>query len=218
MNTNTTLPPKKQNRAKLTFEKIQFCAERIILDEGLDALTMRRLAEVASVGIGTIYGHYSNRDELIQVIYKERLAEKLRLIDETLLAKDTNASSALIDLFTRSADTEDMGELDLALFRARQHTPSVKDIVSTFETGLFDRYLTFLRYHARNAPEIEVEVAARFQMVFEHSLLLTESMLPPAQRPFLQRHYVRTLAQLMRDLGIDVNADFEATAVKTFGP
>jgi AcrR family transcriptional regulator len=49
----------------LTIEQITGVALRIVDDEGLDALTMRRLAAALRTGAASLYRHVANREELL---------------------------------------------------------------------------------------------------------------------------------------------------------
>ncbi|HEY8526399.1 MAG TPA: TetR/AcrR family transcriptional regulator [Acidimicrobiales bacterium] len=59
----------------LTIERITAAALRIIDEEGLDALTMRRLADELGAGAASLYRHVANRDELVVEIIDHVLGE-----------------------------------------------------------------------------------------------------------------------------------------------
>jgi AcrR family transcriptional regulator len=59
----------------LTIERITAAALRILDDEGLDALTMRRLADDLGAGAASLYRHVANRDELLVEIIDHVLGE-----------------------------------------------------------------------------------------------------------------------------------------------
>ena len=48
----------KQQRALETKEKLLAAAHNILIDEGIDALTTRRLAAVSGMSVGTIYVYF----------------------------------------------------------------------------------------------------------------------------------------------------------------
>ncbi|MAP94077.1 MAG: hypothetical protein CMK07_03905 [Ponticaulis sp.] len=199
-----------QKRSRLTFARIQECAEAIILNEGFGALTMRRLAEVSDVGIGTIYGHFSNRDDLVRTIYGNRLKDKLKLIEDSLLSEGgTDAEAALLYYFQAAIEANAMSQLDLELFSARQHTPSVTGIVAEFEHDLHSLYLAFFTRHSRNASEARIKATTRFNMILEHSLLQAESVSSQEELLVLQHHHAGMLGYLLRDLNIPISPDFE---------
>jgi AcrR family transcriptional regulator len=59
----------------LTIERITTAALRILDEDGLDALTMRRLADDLDAGAASLYRHVANRDELLVEIIDHVLGE-----------------------------------------------------------------------------------------------------------------------------------------------
>jgi AcrR family transcriptional regulator len=69
-----TRPPRKE-RSTLTREQIVSEAVRLLDSEGIDALSMRKLAARLEAGATSIYWHVANRDELIDLIIDEVYGE-----------------------------------------------------------------------------------------------------------------------------------------------
>lgn len=67
-------PPRKE-RSSLTREQIVSEAVRLLDSEGIDALSMRKLAARLESGATSIYWHVANRDELIELIIDEVYGE-----------------------------------------------------------------------------------------------------------------------------------------------
>jgi AcrR family transcriptional regulator len=59
----------------LTIERITTAALRILDEEGLEALTMRRLADDLGAGAASLYRHVANREELLVEIIDQVLGE-----------------------------------------------------------------------------------------------------------------------------------------------
>ena len=63
-------------------------AQDIILSEGLDALSIRKLARVCDVSVGYLYNHYKNKDALIaallQKTYFDHLHDSLCKIEKDM--------------------------------------------------------------------------------------------------------------------------------------
>jgi AcrR family transcriptional regulator len=55
-------------RARLTADGIASSALRLVDEEGLEALSMRRLADDLGVGTMTLYGYFRNKDELLDAV------------------------------------------------------------------------------------------------------------------------------------------------------
>jgi AcrR family transcriptional regulator len=62
-------------RASTTREAVVEAAVRLVDTEGLDALTMRRLAEAAGVGVMTLYTYVKTKDEVIEAVCEVALAQ-----------------------------------------------------------------------------------------------------------------------------------------------
>lgn len=62
-------------RAPLSREAIVDAAVALLDEEGLDALTMRRLAQKLETGPATLYWHVRNKDELLDLILERAIGE-----------------------------------------------------------------------------------------------------------------------------------------------
>lgn len=69
-----TRPPRKE-RSTLTREQIVSEAVRLLDSEGIDALSMRKLAARLGAGATSIYWHVASRDELIELLIDEVYGE-----------------------------------------------------------------------------------------------------------------------------------------------
>jgi AcrR family transcriptional regulator len=217
---NPTPPPKqvsaRQRRSKETISRILTHAEAIIASEGLSVLTMRRLAQDAGIGTGTIYGHFRTRDDLIKAVYNERLNHKLDLASTTLLAPSKSPEEALLAYFSTALEENHLGPLDRALFARRQETPVILGIVEAFERGLYERYLAFLTRHATSRDVDELSATAKFNLALEYSLLQTEVGANQTELATLQKLHAGTLGLFIRRLGIDLSPSFEARLCALF--
>ena len=61
----------RQRRSQATVGFILEAARRILYEDGIDALTTRRVAEQSGVGVGSLYQYFPNRDAILA-----RLAEE----------------------------------------------------------------------------------------------------------------------------------------------
>ncbi len=71
---------RRGRKPRLTREQIARLALELIDRDGLEALTMQRLAERAGVGTMTLYGYFRSKDELLQAVVDQavRPAERPR--------------------------------------------------------------------------------------------------------------------------------------------
>ena len=76
-------PRKKpiQGRSKATVEAILEGTIRVLLDEGFETLTTTRVAEVAGVGVGTLYQYFPAKESLLFAL----LEREMTALEEELL-------------------------------------------------------------------------------------------------------------------------------------
>ena len=71
--------PATTNRKTLSRQRIGAAALEILDSDGLDGLTMRRLADALGVGTMTLYGHVRSKDELLETAVDAAFADPLEL-------------------------------------------------------------------------------------------------------------------------------------------
>lgn len=91
-----------ERRASLTREGIAAAAMRLVDEEGVGALSMRRIAQALGVGTMTLYHYVRTKDELLELIDDAMMAE-LVVPDEEFPADDWRA--ALTAIAERSRET-----------------------------------------------------------------------------------------------------------------
>jgi AcrR family transcriptional regulator len=67
-------------KAPLTQDQIVDAGLRIVLEEGIDAVSMRRLAGVFHTGASSLYAHVANKDELLQLMF-DRICGQVELLE-----------------------------------------------------------------------------------------------------------------------------------------
>lgn len=73
----------QQSRARASFEALQEAFVRVLLERGFDAMTVREVASVAGVGIGTFYDYVSDKQALAALTIHMRV----RAMGQGLLAR-----------------------------------------------------------------------------------------------------------------------------------
>ena len=61
-----------------TRERIERAALRLFAEHGVDATSVRNIAELAGVADGTLYRHHPSKDALVESLFRERTAALVR--------------------------------------------------------------------------------------------------------------------------------------------
>jgi AcrR family transcriptional regulator len=84
-----------QARSRATVEVILDATVRIFENEGAEAATTSRIAEVAGVSVGTLYQYFGNRDAILDAL-QDREFERATIIMQNVLANPDGASHRTI--------------------------------------------------------------------------------------------------------------------------
>lgn len=76
----------KQERARLTVEAILEATELVLVSDGYDKTTTNRIAEVAGVGIGSLYEYFSNKESIVAALIERHAEQMLAVFQSTLPA------------------------------------------------------------------------------------------------------------------------------------
>jgi AcrR family transcriptional regulator len=105
-------PRKKpiQGRSKATVEAILEGTIRVLLDEGFETLTTTRVAEVAGVGVGTLYQYFPAKESLLFAL----LEREMSALEEELLG-------ALVATENQSLEARVTATIDALMRHKRAH-------------------------------------------------------------------------------------------------
>jgi len=91
----------KQQRSKVTVSAILEATVRVLEQEGTDAATTSRIAEVAGVSVGTLYQYFANRDAILDALQDrefDRASEMMsRILARGAYATDRAVARAVIE-------------------------------------------------------------------------------------------------------------------------
>jgi AcrR family transcriptional regulator len=76
----------QQSRSKATVGVILDATVRIFEQEGTDAATTSRIAEVAGVSVGTLYQYFGNRDDILVALQDREFERATAMLDRVLAA------------------------------------------------------------------------------------------------------------------------------------
>ena len=129
----------------------------LILKDGYETITIRRLTETADIGYATFYRHFKSKDELLFFVLNSALEE----IEDSLAPEMTNYDEAVL-LFKHIQNNRSIWLAGTSL--PLEH-PTLKAI---------HEHLTHLiieRYEARNESRIPFEVAVNHLIKSAHEMV-----------------------------------------------
>lgn len=176
-------PPKRriptQERSRRRVEVILDAAERLVVEQGIDALTTRGIAEAAGVPVASFYQYFGAKEDVLLALAGRDMAE----MDAQVLADLGSLEVLSLATLTRSVMESFVavyhrreafvviylrGRTNVAVNQfGREHNRRVAAMLRTFAVaaGLADDDLP------PAVAELAVEIGDRvFQLAFEHSL------------------------------------------------
>ena len=91
----------KQQRSKVTVAAILEATVRVLEQEGSDATTTSRIAEVAGVSVGTLYQYFANRDAILDALQDREFDRATEMMNRVLArgayATDREVARAVIE-------------------------------------------------------------------------------------------------------------------------
>jgi AcrR family transcriptional regulator len=96
----------RQSRSRVTVDTILEATIRVLEQEGADAATTSRVAEVAGVSVGTLYQYFANRDAILHAL-QDRELERASQMLTLLLGKaergsDHDVARAVVEALLQS--------------------------------------------------------------------------------------------------------------------
>ena len=100
-----------QARAQATVNAILQATVQVLNQDGLDAATTTRIAEVAGVSIGSLYQYFSHRDAILTALQDREFNHALELMETALADRNlgktpletvTNVVKGLMSLYSKS--------------------------------------------------------------------------------------------------------------------
>lgn len=91
----------QQPRSRATVSVILDAAIRVLDQDGFDALTTSRVAEVAGVSVGTLYQYFAHREAIVEALQNRELARATEMLESLLKSatpkSDRELARAVVD-------------------------------------------------------------------------------------------------------------------------
>jgi AcrR family transcriptional regulator len=115
---NELAPPHLRADAQRNRERVLVAAAELFRRRGLE-VSMEDIAHEASVGVGTLYRRFRNRDELIDALFETRLAEFTAVVHECASIPDPWAG--IVALLERTLEMQAADRGLKHLFHSHEH-------------------------------------------------------------------------------------------------
>ncbi len=161
-------------------QRILLAAEEVFSREGPSAST-ERIAEVAGVGVGSVFRHFPTKGDLLEAVLKKQLGELTREAERLL--KEGDPGSALFAFLARAADVARTKSALAAPRPAGGEGVTYRDIP---EGGQLRRLLAALLRSAQKAGRVRADIGAEEVILLFWSVLRTAGSLA-VEPPVLKR-------------------------------
>ena len=178
------MPEENLKKGEHTRQVIIDASYRLIIDKGYAATSMRQIAGKADLALGSIYNHFSSKEEVFRVIIQERHpffqilpilnSVQGRMIEEFI----RNAAHTLIEQLGHNPDFLNLMLIEIVEFKG-EHVPL-----------LFDKFLPMALPLAKRAAgldgttrDIPALILARAFLGMFFSYYITEILIGPVMPP-----------------------------------
>lgn len=122
-----------QARSRATVEAILSTATRILREEGPQALNTNRVAEEVGISIGTLYGYFRNKQEIVVMLAQQLLTDDLEAFKGALNVTGSETIRALVKaLLSRHGTDLKLRQAVIAIHVAEGYKSEHVEIVNVF--------------------------------------------------------------------------------------
>jgi len=154
--------------AKRNYEKLVTAAAEAFAEHRADDVSLEEIAKRASVGIGTLYRHFPNRQALLEAVYRDQV-EALRARAEELVATKPPAEA----LATWLRDLVDFGRTKRMLTSAMLTTVTQDSEVMTSSRQMMRRAAADILSAAQQAGVVRADADPADLMRLVHAISMT---------------------------------------------
>jgi AcrR family transcriptional regulator len=197
---------RQPRRRVLTQEAIVDAAIRVLDAEGLDAVTMRRVAQELDTGGASLYAHVDNKDDLLELV-RDRVIGEMRIPDPDPEHWREQIKVCVREMRRVFVEHSDLARVNLA------NIPVGPNAIAKM-----DRMLAILR--TSGLPDQVIAFASDLLALFATAVAVEDSSYASRLEPEEAERYFRELGEYMHSLPADrfPNMAALATAMMTGDP
>lgn len=157
--------PPQQARSRAALQRLLASAEYVLVNEGLEELTIARVADHAGVSVGGVYRRFAGKEQLIDAV-KQALVERLEQSVSTALETAAPSVGGVLNVFTAAlAETlNESGRLIPAMLAGGRSADPPEQGLRTL-TSLQQRFIDAVAPHQDEIrhpdPEAALNIAFR---------------------------------------------------------
>jgi AcrR family transcriptional regulator len=177
--------PPRQARSAETLERILDAAEALVVEAGIERLTVSEVARRAGSSVGAFYARFPDKEALLRCLF-ERFHEQGLATADAALAPERWRGIALADVLRATigfmvAIVRERGRILAGM--ARRTDPEVRAMSRALAEHLGTRVLAFLAARGERLRHPEPELAVRVAVFTVLSVLQSRAMLLDADGP-----------------------------------
>lgn len=195
--------PKKyprQARSKATFQAILDAAARILIRDGYDGLNTNRIAEVAGVGIASLYEYFPGKEAVVATLAERELDGFVNRVAEHLPAVvEKGGREGLHHLFEVTVgEVTDQAALYRVLLREIPFVPMLPGVLALREKAfLYARSASDRMRGTLQLPDFEKDLWLLWQMIYNTALEIGFADVSRAEREALVEEFVRLVGRML---------------------
>lgn len=141
------LPTQARSRQKV--EAILAAARKVLIEEGHEAITAKRIATEAKVPIASFYQYFPNKESVIHHLFQEWMEELNKRYDsyEDLEEKGLDWPTVFLKLRQSKEDNPQQRKLELELQRAMSTTPELSEVQKAAHLAIAKRMAKIFRFY-----------------------------------------------------------------------
>lgn len=204
MNSHDYEPKKypRQVRSKATFQALLDATARVLSQGGYAALTTNGVADVAGVGIASLYEYFPGKDALVAVLAERQLARLVNRVAEHLpAAVEQGGRDGIHHLFQVTVgEVAEQAALYRVLLREIPFVPMLPAVQELQGRAFsYARAATGAMRGSLGLPRFEQDVWLLWQMIYNTALEIGFADVTESERDELVWEFVRLVSRMLFD-------------------
>jgi AcrR family transcriptional regulator len=190
-----------QLRAQETKDKILNAIHKILLEDGIEKLTTRRIAKTGGLSMGSIYEYFPTKQAILFWVFKQRLDRALAIFRK--IFSEENLSRPLDEVYglylAEMHRNQMWSRLDLELRNAAARDDKLQGYVKEFQNKLNEGYVKIWQHYGSSWSSDDLFHLATYLNEVDHINMKLQHRQPTETRRFygsITNEIYRSLSRL----------------------